>query len=328
MAKNVYNRFDTTEKWDQVNKYNKELLEDFKLELRAEGKSDKTIKIYEHNIKVLFVYILEELENVKVSKLKKKHFRNYVLWLKDKGLSVSRINNLKSAASSMLNFASDSEDYEDDIQLNYVSKLKPMNKEQRREIVFLTDEQVQIIYDELMARENYRDALLVSLLYESTRRRAEIFQLKKDWIDVNKNVTSKLVKGKRGKMLPVFYFEKSIEAYKKYMEQRNDNNPDLWVDKDGESISYQNLYDRIIECRKILKDKCDIWLDFNPHSFRHSGSQNYFTGKHWACKGRKFSLEELQALMGHSDISTTKSYLKEQETDIVLHAFGINDKNN
>ena len=144
MAKNVYNRFDTSEKWHLVNQYNKDLLEDFKLELESEGKSPKTIKIYDHNVKVLFVYILEELDNKPISQLKKKQFRNYVLWLKNKGLSVSRINNLKSAASSMLNFASDSEDYEDDIQLNYVSKLKPMNKEQRREIVFLTNEQVEI----------------------------------------------------------------------------------------------------------------------------------------------------------------------------------------
>lgn len=177
-----------------------------------------------------------------------------------------------------------------------------------------------------MVRENYRDALLIAILYESTRRRNEIYQLKKDWIDVNENVTSKKVRGKRGKQFPVFYFDKSIEAYKKYMKQRTDDNPYLWVDKNGESISYQNLYDRVIECRKILENKTGIYLEFNPHSFRHSGSQNYFSGEHWACKGRKFSLEELQALMAHSDISTTKSYLKEQDTDLVLNAFGINDE--
>lgn len=136
MTKNVYNRFDTSEKWHLVNQYNKDLLEDFILELKSEGKSQGTIKIYEHNIKVMFIYILEELNNKPICELKKKQFRNYVLWLKDKGLSVARINNLKSACSSMLSFASDAEDFEDDIQINYISKLKPMNKEIRREIVF------------------------------------------------------------------------------------------------------------------------------------------------------------------------------------------------
>ena len=328
MAKQVYNRFKTNEKFKLVNEYNKEILKDWKLQLESEGKSETTIKVYMHNVKVLFVYILEELDNKPISELKKKQFRNYILWLKEKGLGSERIKNLKSASSSMLNFACEDEDYEDDIGVNYISKLKPIAKESRREIIFLTNEQVEIIYNELMARKNYRDALLVAISYESLARRNEIFQLKKDWIRLDSNMTTNKVTGKRGKKFPIFYFDKSKEAYKKYMEIRDDDNEDLWVDKNGKSMSYENLYDRIVECRKILEDKTGEYLPFGNHSFRHSGANSYKKGEHWAMKGKEFSLDELQALMNHSDISTTQSYLPCADTEIILGAFGINNENN
>ena len=326
-VKNVYNKFDTNEKFKLVCEYNKNLLKDWELQLKSEGKTDTTIKVYLHNVKVLFVYILEELNNEPICNLKKKQFRNYILWLKDKGLGSERIKNLKSASSSMLNYACDEEDYEDDIQINYIGKLKPIAKEKRRDIIFLTNDQVEIIYDELMRREKYRDALLVALSYESLGRRKEIFQVKKDWILLDSNITKEKVRGKRGKMFPLFYFNKTKESYVKYMEQRIDTNDDLWVDKNGRSISYERLYDIIVDCRKILEEKTGEYLEFGNHSFRHSGAQQYKEGKHWAIKGlnKQFSLTELQALMNHSDISTTMSYLKSEDTQIILNAFGINE---
>ena len=329
MSKQIYNRFNTNEKYELVCDYNKNLLKDFELQLKSEGKSEKTIKVYRHNIKVLFIYILEELDNIPVSEMKKKQFRNYVLWLKDKGLSSARISNLKSAGSSMLTFASDDEEYEDDIPVNYMGKLKPMQKETVRDIIFLTDKQVRIIYDELMNREDYRDALLIALSYESLARRNEIYQVKKDWISLDSNITKEKVIGKRGKKFPLFYFQKTKEAYVKYMEQRTDDNPDLWVDKEGKTISYHALYNVVLKCRKILKEKTGEYLEFSNHSFRHSGAQAYKEGNHWAIEGmdKKFSLNELQALMNHSDISTTMSYLKNEDTSIILNAFGITQDN-
>ncbi len=329
MSKQVYNNFNTNEKYELVCDYNKNLLKDFELQLKSEGKSEKTIKVYRHNIKVLFIYILEELDNIPVSEMKKKQFRNYVLWLKDKGLSSARISNLKSAGSSMLTFASDDEEYEDDIPVNYMGKLKPMQKETVRDIIFLTDKQVRIIYDELMNRENYRDALLIALSYESLARRNEIYQVKKDWISLDSNITKEKVIGKRGKKFPLFYFQKTKEAYVKYMEQRTDDNPDLWVDKEGKTISYHALYNVVLKCRKILKEKTGEYLEFSNHSFRHSGCENYKQGTHWAINidGKKFTLIELQALMNHSSIETTRSYCKNEDTAIILSAFGIQEDN-
>ena len=46
MAKQVYNRFFDKEKWDKVNKWNKNALEDFNLELKSQRKSPQTTNSY------------------------------------------------------------------------------------------------------------------------------------------------------------------------------------------------------------------------------------------------------------------------------------------
>ena len=38
-----YNKFVTEENWKKVNKYNKELIDDYMLELKAQGKAEGTI---------------------------------------------------------------------------------------------------------------------------------------------------------------------------------------------------------------------------------------------------------------------------------------------
>lgn len=326
MAKQVYNNFNTTEKYELFNSFNKSLLKDWMLELKSQGKSKKTINVYYNNILILYTYILEELDNVPIYKLKKKDYRNYILWLREKELGSERIKNLKSACSSMLNYACDEEDYEELIPVNLIARLKPIPKEERREIIFLTNKQIEYIYNRLMELERYRDALLIAFAYESASRRNELYQVKRNDISLDSNMTKSKVVGKRGKKFYLFYFDKTKEAYTKYMEQRTDDNNDLWVDKNGQTIAYATLYDIIISCRKILEELEGEYIKFNPHSFRHSAAYNLKTGEHWALKGmnKKMSLEELQSLLNHSDVSTTQGYLPNEDVDIVLQAFGLN----
>ena len=120
----IYNRIYTKQKWDEVNKYNKRLMEDYLLELKSQKKSQGTISQYKNDLRIMFIYILEELNNKEIYKLKKKHFRNYMLWLQEKEMSNARINRLMSALRSMLTYASDEEDYEDELEINYAQKVR------------------------------------------------------------------------------------------------------------------------------------------------------------------------------------------------------------
>ena len=167
----VYNRIYSKQKWEQVNKYNKELMEDFLLELKAQKKSQGTIDQYRNDLRIMFIYILEELNNKEIYKLKKKQFRNYMLWLQEKEMSNARINRLMSALRSMLSYASDEDTYEGELEINHAQKVRGLVKEKVREIIFLTDEEIEYIYSRLIEKGKYQQALLIALMYDSAGRR-------------------------------------------------------------------------------------------------------------------------------------------------------------
>ncbi|MEI2420224.1 hypothetical protein V6O07_08115, partial [Arthrospira platensis SPKY2] len=85
------------------------------------------------------------------------------------------------------------------------------------------------------------------------------------------------------------------------------------------------LYIWVKTWRNIIKRKTGEYKEFNPHSFRHSALENYSDGTHYYSRqiGKKFSLEALQLLANHSDISTTQGYLKDKSEDILMEEFGI-----
>ena len=321
----VYNKFFEPKKWEEVNKYNKNLLEDFILEMKANKKKEGTIKIYKSNIRVVFIYILEELDNKPIYKLKKKHFRNFMLWLQEKEISPSRINNIFSALRTMLEYASNEEDYEDELEINYASKVKGLQKEAVRDIIFLSDKEITIIYNHLMDREKYAQALFCSLMYDSAARRSEVYQLKRDDISENGKISKSYVIGKRGKKYRPIYHDRTRKAYRKYMEKRKDDSNELWIDKDGKLLTKATLYVWVKTWRNIIKRETGEYKKFNPHSFRHSALENYSDGTHYYARqiGKKFTLEALQLLANHSDISTTHSYLKDKSEDMLLEEFGL-----
>ena len=53
-----YHKFVTEENWKQVNKYNKELISDYVLEMKSQGKAEGTIYQYNNDLRIICVYIL------------------------------------------------------------------------------------------------------------------------------------------------------------------------------------------------------------------------------------------------------------------------------
>lgn len=324
----VYNRIYSKQKWEQVNRYNKELMEDFLLELKAQKKSSGTISQYRNDLRILYIYILEELNNKEIYKLKKKQFRNYMLWLQEKEMSNARINRLMSALRSMLSYASDEDTYEGELEINHAQKVRGLVKEKVREIIFLTDEEIEYIYSRLIEKGKYQQALLIALMYDSAGRRNECYQVEKNFVENDANFTN-VVTGKRNKKFRLLYRARTKQAYELLMKHRNDDCEFLWTTRqDGEVVqaSYETLYAWVISWRKILAEKFEP-KEFNPHSFRHSALENYGDGTHYVCReyldGKVLTIEQLKILAHHEDVSTTMSYLRDKGEDELLNAFGI-----
>lgn len=319
----TYNKVFTKEKWNEVNKFNKDLLDDYMLQIKAEGKSEKTRKQYYNDGRILLIYILEELSNKPLYKLNRKAFRNYTLWMKENDMSPARINRLLSTSRNLLNFGLDDDDYSDDFEdcKANPARIKGMKKEKVRDIVFLEDSEVLKIYNYLMENEEYSQALLCALMYESACRRNEAYQVKRSDLSLDGSFTQKEVVGKRGKKFKLMYHHLTKEAFEKLESTRNDEFDCLWLTRSGSPASYESLYAWVSNWRKILDNE----KNFNPHSFRHSALENYHTGEHYVAKklGKKFSINELKLLAHHEDLSTTDSYLKCKDEEMLLEAFGL-----
>lgn len=318
----VYNRIYTKEKWNEVNSFNKDLLKDYMLQIKSEGKSVGSQKQYYNDARIILIYILEELNNKPLYKLNRKSFRNMVLWMQENGLSPARINRLLSTCRNLLNFGLDDDDYNvefEDCKAN-PSRIKGMQKEKRREIVFLTNEEVIKIYDYLIEHQEYSQALLCALMYDSACRRNEAYQVKREDISLDKNLTESEVIGKRGKKFKLMYHDLTKKAFSLLEKSRPLNSGEsLWLTRSGTPASYESLYAWVSSWRKILNNE----KDFNPHSFRHSALENYSTGEHYVAKnlGKKFELQELKLLAHHEDLSTTDSYLRRKDDELLLEAF-------
>lgn len=322
MAVRLFNETD----WENLSEENRELYDDYMLELEAQGKATKTIKQYGFDLRAFFCYLVNEKNNKYILDLKRRDFRNFFLKLQKTGVSAARINRFQSSIRNLLEFACISEDY--DYEINAMQHIRGLQKEPTREIVFLSDQQVNILIDELLKRKHYQKALWVSLAYDSAGRRNEIHQVKKEGFLEN-NQTNMVV-GKRGKKFKLIYFDRTKIIFRLYMRQREEDDLDtLWVTGKGNNkrqLSYEGTYDFINEFREILKERTGEEIKVTPHSFRHSALQNYSEGSHHVLveSGKEgFNIHILQLLAHHSSSSTTEGYLKDQSEEQLAEAFDI-----
>lgn len=324
----VYNRIFNDKEWEEVNKQNKLILDDFLIELQSNKKSKGTINQYKNDLRIIFIYILRFLDNRPITTLTKKHFRNINLWfINELNLSSARCNRLMSAVRSMLTFVEEDDDY--DYEINQASKIKGLPREPVRETFFLTDEQVKKLYDELMKQKKYIQALYLSLAYDSAGRRNECYQVLKTGL-LERNFTNKVI-GKRSKKFNLLYFDRTREILEIYLKDRGDDDIEsLWVvNNNGVKtlIKYNDLYKYTVEMAEILEKIEDKKIPFNPHSLRHSSLENFSNGSHYICKklnkANGFALEELRVLANHSSTQTTEGYLKNKDSDILENMFGI-----
>ena len=329
----IYNNFYTPELWDQVNKKNKQILDDFLAEYKQRKKSKGTINGYKNDLRIILIYILKELDNKCILDLKKKDFRGLSLYFTEEcHMSAARTNRLKSAVNSMLTFCEEDDDYE--YEINYAKKVRGIPKERVKDdeddFFFTFDEFVKV-RNILVERGRLQDAVLWSLGFDSAARKNELFQVKKyGLLDGNK---TNIVIGKRGKKFPLVYLDDTKELIRQYLEERGDDDIEsLWIKGFGDHkapLSDSNaLYDRICSISKILSEvrgeECHIFT----HTMRHSRLECLSQGTDSRLldedgSPRKYPLEQIQIFAHHSDVSTTQGYLRDHSEDTINSMFGI-----
>jgi integrase/recombinase XerD len=149
-----------------------------------------------------------------------------------------------------------------------------------------------------------RDLAILYFLMDSGVRASELLSINLQ--DTNPLLGDVLVRrGKGGKVRSVYLGRKSRKALRQYLRMRTDNNDALWITNQGERLSYRGL--KMIMRRRAEKANCKVP---EIHAFRR------FFAK--SCLNNGMDIFSLQKLMGHSDISILRRYLKQTNGDIKL----------
>lgn len=328
----IYNNFYTHELWEQVNKENKRILEDFLAEYKQRKKSKNTISSYFQDLRIILIYILKEHGNKSVLEMNKKDFRGMSLYFTEEcGMSPARTNRLKSSINSLLTFCEEDDDY--DYEVNMAKKVKGVPRERVKDDdddFFFTFEEFIKVRDILIEKGKLQSAVLWSIGFDSAGRRNELLQIEKHGLTTG-NKTNVVV-GKRGKKFCLVYLNDTKELIKQYLEERGEDNIDsLWYKNlNGEKVPITSdaIYDRICSISKILSEvrgeECNIF----PHTMRHSRLECLSQGTDTRLldengNPKKFPLEQVQVFAHHSDVSTTQLYLKDHSDDTINEMFGF-----
>ena len=163
----------------QVNPQNNELLSDFLSYLKSIQRSDMTIRGYENDIQIAWVWGLKNNGNKPFVEWTKRNIIAYQTWLIEENKnSPARIRRLKAALSSLSNYIESVLDDEFPDFRNIINKVEsPVNRPVREKTVW-EDEALENLLTTLMKQEEYEKACVLALAIYSGRLKAELCRFK------------------------------------------------------------------------------------------------------------------------------------------------------
>ena len=328
----VYNRIYTDEEYSHINIENKDIVQDFLEEYQQRKMKASTIKQYENDLRIINIFVKRFCGNRNLLELGKRDFRKLSIWLSDDlKMSNARVNRVMSCCRSMLSYIEDSDEYEYDI--NQAQKIKGLPKEPVRtdeDSFFMTFDQIIRVKEKLLEMGEIQLALLHMIMFDSGARRNEIAQIKKHNL-LNSNKTNAVI-GKRGKIFPLIYLDDTKELIRLWLDKRGEDNVEsLWIVGSGDKkreASYEMIYDWVLKIREILSEIEGKQMNIFPHSYRHSRCECLLQGEDKRILDKdgipkKFSLEQVQVYLHHSDPKTTLDYSKDHTDEIIDKMFGL-----
>lgn len=279
----VYNNITSPEKINQVADENKYLQGEFLEYLKSIDRAATTIKQYEADLNVFFVWNLENNANkdfIKISKREFAKFQNYAI--NEWQWSPKRTRRVKSVLSSLSNFIENIMDEEEGYEgyRSVVKKIESPVNEAVREKTVLSEETVEEFLNRLVDEKRYQQACLFALAAMSGARKQELLRFKVDFFtEENVYIPGALYKtpkiktkgrGKNGKVIPKYVLYDFKKYYDLWMEERKELGIDsewLFVSKDKEGI-WQQMSVSTVDSWADRFSK-DLGVDFYFHCLRH-----------------------------------------------------------
>ena len=292
-----------------------QLIEDFIAYLISYRNLSKfTVRNYKNDLKSFKDFINLD-NNILLKDIDKSLIRKYVHYLNTKDYKRSSINRKLSVLRSLFNYVSTNSDF-DEITVPMISKSKIQKKLPSIISIEQTDRLISSI--DVTNLLGVRDRALIETLYTTGMRVSEISSLNiDDIIDKNK---IKLI-GKGAKPRVVFMSDTArtwIDQYIKLCSQKFKNlqNNALFLNRFGTRLSVRSIQNLV----KKYGYKSGIGVSLHPHLLRHTFAT------HMLSNGA--DLRTVQALLGHSKVSTTQIYTHVANSDMKKSYFNSHPRVN
>lgn len=177
----------------------------------------------------------------------------------------------------------------------------------RKQVTFVQYDEIERLLSEIdtETETGLRDRAIIELLFSGGLRVSELTKLNRDSINLSRREF--IVRGKGSKDRPIFISETAADWVERYLEKRTDSLVPLFLNNSRNlqaadtSGDYRRLTTRSVEriVQKYAK-LAGITKHVSPHTLRHSFATDLLMNG--------ADLRSVQAMLGHSDISTTQIY--------------------
>lgn len=176
----------------------------------------------------------------------------------------------------------------------------------KKQVNFLNAKELKRLFEAIPTNSlaGLRDRAIIALLYSSGLRVSELTSLDRNHINLKHREFS--IRGKGQKDRVVFIDTASAALIQEYLSARQDNLPPLFVNLGGHQVIDQSgdfkrltprSVQRIVSHYALL---AGITKHVSPHTLRHSFATDLLMNG--------ADLRSVQAMLGHSNISTTQIY--------------------
>lgn len=267
-----------------------------------QNRSQKTIANYDHYL----TRLIDFAGDIKVSDIDAELIRKWRLWLNRLGTNTSdelqktTQNYHLIALRSFLKFCA-----KRDIPALTPDKVE-LARTVRKQVTFLNPEELERLFEQpdISTQSGLRDRAILELLFSSGLRVSELVGLDKDHINVKRREF--MVRGKGQKDRPIFISSAAADWISRYLEKRTDNTKPLFIRYSGRktvdlSGNFHRLTARSVQ-RLVARYAvlAGITKHVSPHTLRHSYATDLLMNG--------ADLRSVQAMLGHSNISTTQIY--------------------
>ena len=272
----------------------KKYLKEYLITLRVERNlSPRTCDAYKRDLDDYLTFIQKE----KVSKISQADVRNYLRHLNKKGLAPSSISRRFSSIRSYHNFLT----AEKLIEKNPTLILSSPKLAKKLPVV-ISEHEISAIIKCIDDSSQFgkRDKAIIEMLYSCGLRVSELCELDLSNIFLDDGLIRVFGKGMKERLLPIgkrakLYLNDYLVHVRPYFDKHGQSSS-VFLSRNGKMLT-RAMINKIINRWSSLSG---VSKTISPHTLRHSFATHLLEGG--------ADLRFVQALLGHSDITTTQIY--------------------